>query len=222
MTTTWFSSDWHFGHERINELADRPFKSVTEMNETIVENWNSVVEPDHSAFVLGDVAMGKIDESLPIIAALNGHKTLILGNHDRPWIEYMQMLRYRKKGNEAKANKHMARAEDFMARYKEVFDHVETERWVDLGDRKVALSHFPYDGDSHDEDRYSEARLHDTGMPLIHGHTHVREKVSHSAKGTLQIHVGVDAWDYAPVSADTVSTLIEGYHFMWDYPKEES
>ena len=38
---------------------------------------------------------------------------------------------------------------------------------------------------------------------LIHGHTHSKEKGSGN-----QIHVGVDAWDYYPVSEDEIKSLI--------------
>jgi calcineurin-like phosphoesterase family protein len=59
----------------------------------------------------------------------------------------------------------------------------------------VNLSHFPYDGDSHGDDRYSELRLEDRGVPLIHGHTHnPNQKATVSNNGTPQFHVGWDAW----------------------------
>jgi len=37
---------------------------------------------------------------------------------------------------------------------------------------RVLLSHFPYGGDSHDEDRYAQFRLRGEGIPLLHGHVH--------------------------------------------------
>jgi calcineurin-like phosphoesterase family protein len=41
------------------------------------------------------------------------------------------------------------------------------------------------------------------GEVLIHGHSHVREKV----RGNM-IHVGVDAWDFFPVPISDVAAII--------------
>ncbi|MEM8924531.1 MAG: hypothetical protein AAGD35_13600 [Actinomycetota bacterium] len=83
--TRWFTSDMHFGHARINELAGRPFASVDEMDAAIVANWTDRVAADDEVWILGDVCMGRIVESLPTLAALPGIKTLVAGNHDRCW-----------------------------------------------------------------------------------------------------------------------------------------
>ena len=56
---------------------------VDKMNETIIERWNSKVQPGDHVFILGDVAMGRIELAPALIKRLNGDKTLILGNHDR-------------------------------------------------------------------------------------------------------------------------------------------
>ena len=69
------------------------------------------------------------------------------------------------------------------------------------------LSHFPYTGD-HGEDRYPQWRLPDLLVPLIHGHTHGPEKVTRTPAGTLQIHVGIDAWR-RPVAEHEIVDLIK-------------
>ena len=82
----WVTSDIHFSHINILKYNNERLTgsgSVDEMNERIVENWNSVVSPDDHIFILGDVAMGKIILAPPLIKRLNGDKTLIAGNHDR-------------------------------------------------------------------------------------------------------------------------------------------
>jgi calcineurin-like phosphoesterase family protein len=71
------------------------------------------------------------------------------------------------------------------------------------------LSHFPYSGDSHGEERYREFRKDDLGVPLIHGHTHEDKKFSWSRAKTPQIHVGMDAWNFAPVSLQAVIDTLE-------------
>jgi calcineurin-like phosphoesterase family protein len=77
--TTWFTSDTHFGHARIIELALRPFASVEEMDETMIERWNEIVAPGDTVHHLGDFAFADHNIYLP---RLKGHKHLIIGNHD--------------------------------------------------------------------------------------------------------------------------------------------
>lgn len=83
MGDIWFMGDFHFGHENIIKYCDRPFKNAKEMNETLIENWNYFVKPDEQAYILGDFGFGKKEDIILWGKALNGHKTLVLGNHDR-------------------------------------------------------------------------------------------------------------------------------------------
>ena len=79
-TQTWFTSDLHFGHANIIRLCRRPFSDINEMNEMLVANYNSVVRPNDTVFILGDVAFrDKADKYIP---RLNGYKVLVEGNHD--------------------------------------------------------------------------------------------------------------------------------------------
>lgn len=78
-----YIADTHFNHENILKLESRPFKTVDEMNETIITNWNSCVSQNDTVYVLGDAFLGEEDKSIKIISRLNGHKHLIVGNHDK-------------------------------------------------------------------------------------------------------------------------------------------
>ena len=101
MTTAFFISDPHFGHDNICKFlkADgtklRPFETAEEMDETIVKNWNSVVNSNDRVYVLGDIAMKKVHIST--IARCNGRKVLIPGNHDiyeaKEYIKYFEDIR---------------------------------------------------------------------------------------------------------------------------------
>lgn len=79
-------ADPHFSHQGVCEfLRDdgtklRPWDSALEMNRVLVENWNATVSPKDKTYILGDVAFNK--KALQIVAALNGTKVLIKGNHD--------------------------------------------------------------------------------------------------------------------------------------------
>ena len=80
----YLTSDLHFNHMNIlkYEPESRPFNSIEEMNETIIQNWNEVVTANDTVYVLGDMAMGMIEDAIPLIKRLNGKIILIRGNHD--------------------------------------------------------------------------------------------------------------------------------------------
>lgn len=75
-------SDTHFNHKNIIEYCNRPFKTVESMNEALINNWNGVVKPEDTVICLGDFALANKDETVALGQKLNGHKILILGNHD--------------------------------------------------------------------------------------------------------------------------------------------
>lgn len=78
----WVISDTHFGHDNIIKYCDRPFADSKEMNEALVENWNSVVKDGDIVYHLGDVYFGEKGRSVLLSERLKGRKRLILGNHD--------------------------------------------------------------------------------------------------------------------------------------------
>lgn len=84
MSKTFFISDLHLGHVNIVKYCNRPYKDVEEMNQGIINTWNSVVRPEDMVYVLGDVIMGHKEQTAPLVGLLCGHKHLIIGNHDEP------------------------------------------------------------------------------------------------------------------------------------------
>jgi len=80
--TVFFTSDSHFGHARIIELSARPFANVEEMNEALIQKWNSVVGPEDTVYHLGDFFMGPPETAL-LRKRLNGKIILVKGNHDK-------------------------------------------------------------------------------------------------------------------------------------------
>jgi calcineurin-like phosphoesterase family protein len=90
----WLISDTHFNHNNIIKYCNRPFSSAEEMNEFMVEKWNSVVKPQDKVYHLGDVYMGGArgyTEHL-LHHRLHGHKRLILGNHDNGKDQLLQKV----------------------------------------------------------------------------------------------------------------------------------
>jgi len=86
--TLFFSSDLHLNHAKILTFKDDDgnlfrgqFADADEMNEHIIECHNKVVRPYDKWYCLGDVGFG-IKKLSPLLHRMNGHKRLILGNHD--------------------------------------------------------------------------------------------------------------------------------------------
>lgn len=76
--------DHHFFHENIIKYERPEFSNVDEMNQRIIEAHNSVINPDDIVIFLGDFSFSGNKEILKnIISQMNGHKYLLMGNHDR-------------------------------------------------------------------------------------------------------------------------------------------
>lgn len=91
MINTFFTSDHHFGHKNILEYEKeyRPFSSLEEMHEVMIERWNNVVRNNDIVYHLGDFCFGR--NNIEIASRLNGKKRIILGNHDiYPVSDYMR------------------------------------------------------------------------------------------------------------------------------------
>lgn len=77
-----YISDTHFRDKKIFDKCKRPFSSLEEMEKTIINNWNRKVKKDDIVYVLGDIVKDGDYDALQIFKKLNGHKHLIVGNHD--------------------------------------------------------------------------------------------------------------------------------------------
>jgi len=85
LSKTFAIGDTHFNHKNILKPECEPIRkkllgceTVEEMNQKIIERWNDVVGKNDLVYHLGDFSFGVFDAR-----QLNGHKILILGNHDR-------------------------------------------------------------------------------------------------------------------------------------------
>ena len=78
----YFTSDLHFWHKNAIEYTSRPFATVEEMNEKLIEYWNKTIHPNDEVYILGDVTMVRPGRAMEIIAQLKGRKYLLMGNHD--------------------------------------------------------------------------------------------------------------------------------------------
>lgn len=186
----WFTSDFHFGHRNVIQYCNRPFASVEEMNEKLVQIWNAQVAPTDTVYFLGDFSLNP-RYSKEFTNRLNGTKILIHGNHDATF-----------------PHKYNRKQVKMLQRYIE-------DGWTSIHDRlvllltngrNVLLSHMPYtpaEGDKLNYDvRYLDYRPKDEGMFLLHGHLHKRY-----LKYGRMIDVGIDG-SFKLLSEDDITALM--------------
>jgi calcineurin-like phosphoesterase family protein len=225
----WFTADWHLGHQRIIELSHRPFRDLDDMHRQLIERHNDVVRPNDTVWVIGDVCMGSISESLALVSRFHGVKRLVAGNHDRcfaghrdaygprrptdvdPVKEWTQ--RYMAAGFASVLNGDHVRRVGFGALVQlRAAERTARGKLIER-ELNVELCHFPIAGESDAErpDRFAEYRprkLDGTDRNkinrwVVHGHVHDAWLTN-----GRNVNVGVDAWDYGPVRQDELARLI--------------
>lgn len=78
----YFTSDWHFCHDKSFLWEPRGFKNQWEMNEAIITRHNSIIQPEDDVYCLGDVMLSNNEEGLRCLKQLKGNIHIIRGNHD--------------------------------------------------------------------------------------------------------------------------------------------
>lgn len=120
----WLTADTHFGHKNIIKYCERPFKTVEEMDTTLIKNWNKLVDEQDLVYHLGDFSMSKRSGDIKRYREkLSGKIFLIKGNHDR------------------------LRREDY-----ELFEGVENIKTIRYNEYKIVLCHYAmrvWDGSFH-------------------------------------------------------------------------
>lgn len=139
-------SDPHFWHTNVIGFCNRPYTSVEEMNESLIENHNKVVGPTDIIYCLGDFSFAGFEKTYSVISRLNGYKIFLMGNHD--W--------------KNKLNKRWERYG---------INEVHSALRVKMGDFDVNLSHYPYKGRNPDARIFLDQLEHSDDF-LVHGHVH--------------------------------------------------
>lgn len=83
----YFTSDLHFGHKNIIQYEDRPFNNIEVMDNKIIKIWNNTLNEEDTIYILGDFSWYKGEKTNEILNKLKGHKILIVGNHDKNFLE---------------------------------------------------------------------------------------------------------------------------------------
>jgi calcineurin-like phosphoesterase family protein len=87
MSELWTTADLHFDHKLMLDpermRTPRPYSTVEEMNEGIVETHNRHVSRGDRVYIVGDVTFSRDTEKVrKLLQGMHGQKYLILGNHD--------------------------------------------------------------------------------------------------------------------------------------------
>jgi len=95
MSKIFYTSDLHFGHSNIIKYENRPWKTIEEMTQGLIDRWNERIGINDTVYILGDFAWkgskASIDNINDIVKSLNGKKHLIIGNHDEGWINSIDL-----------------------------------------------------------------------------------------------------------------------------------
>ena len=185
MRKTFFTSDLHFFHANILKYTNRPFRSVLEMNEALINNWNSCVSKSDIIWIIGDFAFADETKILNIVSRLNGEKHFVMGNHDQI---------FKKHDFKQELKKH-----NFI-----VHSALEEIYVVDAnhshGKQHIALCHFAMRvwNKSH------------RGSWHLYGHSH---GTLPDDLNSLSTDVGVDRWNYTPVEYAELKELFSTRKF---------
>ena len=171
------TSDLHFNHDREFVWKARGYNSVEEMNEDIIENFNSVVGKDDDVYILGDLCLGggsptTLAKNKILIESLNGRLHIIRGNHDTNSRVTMYAL------------------------CKNIVDEV---KWADMLNYKgyhFYLSHFPTLTGNLEKESLKQCTCN------LFGHTH--QTTNFHLDMPFMYHVGVDSHSCYPVNLDDI------------------
>jgi calcineurin-like phosphoesterase family protein len=206
----WFTSDTHYAHKNIcRGVSDwkkvnketgilevcpestRPFETLEEMNEAIVNNINNTVGEDDILFHIGDWSFGGVERILEFRKQIKCKNIyLILGNHDH----------------------HLERERELRGHFTLVRNYLEiTLVWKDDSGKKktqaLVLFHYPL---------VSWNQMY-RNVLMIHGHVHTKEE-RRFGNGKL-MDVGMDGSpEFRPYSLSEVQELLaERVYIGTDY-----
>lgn len=173
-----FTSDLHLGHFNIIRYCNRPFKSIQEMDDTLIHNINERVEQDDMLFHLGDFCFSRSSEASDAPKKpFDYYRSRIVCNN-------IIFLR----GNHDQNNSVRTHIQSMVLYY---------------GKNTINLTHYP----DHAESKYD--------LNLV-GHVHDKWKFRTNTVWDLEkisytINVGVDVWNFRPVTFEEINSGLQKY-----------
>ena len=181
--TTFFESDLHLGHANIISHGGRPFSSVEEMNETIIERHNAVVRPNDKVYNLGDLIWWgtPLEEARKLVSRLNGNISICWGNHD-------------------KVTKQLQGAYNLFKKCGDILEIVVPDRGAHKGRQPIVLCHYAM--------RVWNCSHY--GAYHLYGHSHTSLK---DDPHSLSMDVGCVGHDYRPYSYEEIKEIMSKKDF---------
>lgn len=81
-------SDHHFYHNNIIRYCNRPFETIIDMHNVMINKWNSVVKENDTVLHLGDFSFGNKRIVSRVRKHLNGKIYMVKGNHDKHGVSW--------------------------------------------------------------------------------------------------------------------------------------
>ena len=181
-----FTSDTHFGHEIILRCCNRPWATIAEHDQALIENWNDTVSEDAVVFHLGDFCYkgGGFSTIQYLKDLLHGQIVLIRGNHDPD-----------------------TRKPQNLQKLQQLFDGVYDQLEITVDGQRILMNHYPLLTWPH---AYGQ---HPTWQ--LFGHIHLRKGITGSDAFIIeqccrptQYEVGVDLNGYRPISFQNLKERI--------------
>jgi calcineurin-like phosphoesterase family protein len=181
-----FASDFHLGHNAVIQFDKRPYKNTDEMHQAIIDNWNSVVGEEDTAFYLGDLFYKcRWELAKEIVDQMNGKMYHIMGNHDR-YQDIKRIGRFEKiYGDDTALGGATINVED-----------VDANR----GWQTIVMCHYMI---------FQWNKAHYSAWHL-HGHSHqsiAKNEEFNWLYDRKVLDVGINGWDYRPLSYQQIKDI---------------
>lgn len=171
----YFTSDWHFNHDREFIWKQRGFSSVEEMNEEIIKRHNSIISNNDIVYCLGDCCLGgtnSLNNNKELIERLNGQIYIIRGNHC----------------TDNRINMYKT--------CKNIIDCDKDAFRLKYNGYHFYMSHYPTLTGNLEKESLKQMTLN------LYGHTH--QKTNFYEDRPYMYHVGVDSHDCYPILLDDI------------------
>lgn len=177
----YITSDLHFGHRNVMQYCPESrghFSDVEHMNETIINNINSVVTDNDTLYILGDIAFMSPGKACSYLKQINGEKVIVWGNHDRK-------LRNSTEFASQKGLMGIVSHQDYISKH---FEHEGAKYGV-------VMMHFPIY-------RWEGIRF---GAIHLHGHCHsIPSKRNTFGDSVRAMDIGMDGHNLMPYNIDDI------------------
>jgi calcineurin-like phosphoesterase family protein len=189
----WFTSDTHFDHKNICRYSNRPFNNTDDMNETLINNWNSVVAYNDIVYFLGDFCFGNEKRIAELLRRLKGNIYIIFGNHDKALRKFAV--------KDLNANKDLVKRIKFLGDYSE----------ININGQHIVLCHYGL--------LTWNRKSHNSWMLCGHSHSNLSVLNKNSQIIGKILDVGCDGNNYRPYSYDDIKDIIDKKPMLPDLPE---